>query len=44
MTSPKRLPERSVLVDLKVAHAILNSAKRPQAFCVPEGWRGQGER
>src|SRR5258705_7927216 len=26
----------------KVAHAILNSAKRRQAFCVPEGWRGQG--
>jgi hypothetical protein len=26
----------------KVAHAILNSAKRRQAFCVPKGWRGQG--
>jgi hypothetical protein len=26
----------------KVAHAILNSAKRRQAFCVPEGWRRPG--
>jgi hypothetical protein len=26
----------------KVAHAILNSAKRRQAFCVPKGRRGQG--
>ena len=36
------LSERSVLVDLKLLMAILNPAKRRQAFCVPKGWRGQG--